>query len=67
MNRAHTVYEKNGAKKFGWCSWLSHPPDTREVPSSSLGSNSFFESIFGSVYFVENLGVYKNFTHYYCR
>src|SRR4051812_36394278 len=28
--------------KFGWCSWLSRAPNTREVPSSILGSNSFF-------------------------
>ena len=26
---------------FGWCSWLSRAPHTREVPSSILGSNNF--------------------------
>ena len=26
---------------FGWCSWLSRAPHTREVPSSILGSNIF--------------------------
>ena len=29
---------------FGWCSWLSRAPHTREVPSSILGSNMFFFS-----------------------
>ena len=36
---------------FGWCSWLSRAPHTREVPSSILGSNIYFiqESICGRV------------------
>ena len=32
--------------KSGWCSWLSRAPHTREVPSSILGSDTFFFVVF---------------------
>ena len=38
----NTLKTANVFKVFSWCSWLSHPPNTRIVSGSNPDENNFF-------------------------